>query len=189
MPVTRIGSSGPEVRRVQEMLKEVGFSPGEVDGKFGPGTEAAVIAFQKSHGLLADGTVGRRTLDALGQGGGRGADAARGRASRRDRPGHGGGCVPYVSAHAHRQHQGQPPVRPRHLARGGHGRQAHGPGRPGHHSSGNRELSSHQRVRIPLQFVPGRAPVHGEFLIKQPWESEKDPCNVIAMQNYSTPLE
>ncbi|MGD9714079.1 MAG: peptidoglycan-binding protein, partial [Thermomicrobiales bacterium] len=51
---------------LQSRLKQKGFSPGLIDGVFGPGTEAAVIAFQKSHGLLPDGVVGQRTATALG---------------------------------------------------------------------------------------------------------------------------
>ncbi|MFO1431964.1 MAG: peptidoglycan-binding protein [Candidatus Competibacteraceae bacterium] len=66
MSVLKEGSSGPEVTKLQEKLKEVGFDPGAIDGDFGPGTEAAVIAFQKSEGLLADGIVGPRTQQALG---------------------------------------------------------------------------------------------------------------------------
>lgn len=60
------GSSGPEVKQLQEQLKARGFDPGQADGKFGGGTEAAVIAFQKSEGLLADGIAGPRTLKKLG---------------------------------------------------------------------------------------------------------------------------
>jgi peptidoglycan hydrolase-like protein with peptidoglycan-binding domain len=37
-----------------------------VDGKFGPGTKSAVIAFQSAHGLSADGVVGSSTWNALG---------------------------------------------------------------------------------------------------------------------------
>ena len=51
---------------LQEKLRSLGFSPGRIDGDFGPGTEAAVIAFQRSEGLLADGIVGPVTLEALG---------------------------------------------------------------------------------------------------------------------------
>jgi peptidoglycan L-alanyl-D-glutamate endopeptidase CwlK len=43
-----------------------GFPPGAIDGEFGPGTEAAVLAFQRSSGLLADGIVGARTAAKLG---------------------------------------------------------------------------------------------------------------------------
>jgi len=59
------GSSGPEVTRLQQRLKEKGFDPGRIDGAFGPGTEAALTAFQKSEGLAADGIAGPRTLAVL----------------------------------------------------------------------------------------------------------------------------
>src|SRR4029077_18537819 len=52
------GASGAQVVTLQTKLKAMGFSPGLIDGNFGPGTEAAVLAFQKSQGLLADGVVG-----------------------------------------------------------------------------------------------------------------------------------
>lgn len=65
MATLKRGVSGIEVRRLQEKLKEHGFDPGEIDGKFGPATDAAVRAFQASHGLLVDGIVGRRTLEAM----------------------------------------------------------------------------------------------------------------------------
>ncbi len=60
------GAKGDRVIALQEVLKQKGFDPGAVDGDFGNGTEAAVIAFQKSEGLLADGIVGAQTLTALG---------------------------------------------------------------------------------------------------------------------------
>jgi lysozyme family protein/peptidoglycan hydrolase-like protein with peptidoglycan-binding domain len=52
--------------KIQEALASKGFSPGGIDGEFGPETEAAVVAFQLSEGLVADGQVGRDTADALG---------------------------------------------------------------------------------------------------------------------------
>lgn len=64
--VLRRGGTGPEVEALQRKLEEWGFSPGKIDGQFGAGTQAAVIAFQKSQGLLADGVAGPRTLKALG---------------------------------------------------------------------------------------------------------------------------
>jgi putative chitinase len=65
MRVLRQGVSGSEVTTLQERLKQLGFNPGLIDGDFGPATEAAVMAFQRSEGLLADGIVGPRTARAL----------------------------------------------------------------------------------------------------------------------------
>lgn len=65
MPALKQGSKGPDVTDLQKKLKALGFDPKGVDGKFGPGTTAAVIAFQESKGLEADGTVGPATLAAL----------------------------------------------------------------------------------------------------------------------------
>ncbi|MBL4850063.1 MAG: peptidoglycan-binding protein [Planctomycetes bacterium] len=55
------GAKGPAVRELQSALRRIGsrIAP---DGDFGPRTKAAVIAFQTSKGLVADGVVGRRTL-------------------------------------------------------------------------------------------------------------------------------
>ena len=53
------------VREVQKRLKELGYYKGSADGDFGPATEKAVIAFQKDHGLTADGKVGEKTLSKL----------------------------------------------------------------------------------------------------------------------------
>ena len=62
----RTGSSGSDVRALQTRLEELGFSPGPIDGQFGPGTESAVRAFQQSRGLTVDGIVGPATAKALG---------------------------------------------------------------------------------------------------------------------------
>ena len=45
-PVT-IGSTGPDVTKVQERLAELGFAPGPVDGVFGDVTQQAVWAYKK----------------------------------------------------------------------------------------------------------------------------------------------
>lgn len=66
MALFKEGDSGKEIKRIQTALKNQGFNPGALDGEFGPGTEAAVIAFQKSESLAADGVVGDATLKALG---------------------------------------------------------------------------------------------------------------------------
>jgi hypothetical protein len=60
-----IGSSGSAVRSLQEKLQAAGFDPGGVDGKFGPNTKAAVLAFQRAQGIQVDGVVGNQTLRAI----------------------------------------------------------------------------------------------------------------------------
>jgi putative chitinase len=62
----KLGDSGPDVSELQGRLQSLGFSPGAMDGEFGQATTAAVLAFQKAKGLLADGVAGPRTLTALG---------------------------------------------------------------------------------------------------------------------------
>lgn len=61
----RRGDESDDVRQVQAAVVELGYSTGGVDGKFGPATEEAVLAFQKSAGLTEDGVVGAATLAAL----------------------------------------------------------------------------------------------------------------------------
>lgn len=63
-----LGDKGSDVAALQKKLLERGFNPGVVDGIFGNGTEAAVMAFQRSESLLADGIVGERTHGVLFQG-------------------------------------------------------------------------------------------------------------------------
>ena len=60
-----LGSEGPEVRKLQQKLKDLGYLSGSVDGKFGVATEAAVIAFQKNNNLTADGKAGMATQSKL----------------------------------------------------------------------------------------------------------------------------
>ena len=65
MPILKQGSSGPDVKDLQQKLKDLGFDPNGIDGNFGSGTKAAVVAFQQSKGLQADGIAGPATLAAL----------------------------------------------------------------------------------------------------------------------------
>ena len=53
------------VRSLQRTLRRLGWSPGPVDGLFGPRTEAAVVRFQRAAHLAADGIAGTRTVRAL----------------------------------------------------------------------------------------------------------------------------
>ncbi len=56
---------GEDVRKVQSILTAGGFAPGELDGKYGPTTEAAVKGFQAKNRLEVDGVVGSKTWAAL----------------------------------------------------------------------------------------------------------------------------
>lgn len=62
----RWGSTGADVRRAQQVLKDWGYYAGAVDGVYGPKMYAAVTWFQRKNGLTADGVVGPRTWAALG---------------------------------------------------------------------------------------------------------------------------
>lgn len=64
--LSKLGSRGDEVRRIQTKLKQLGYYKGTVDGIYGTLTRSAVKAFQKSCGLTADGVVGPKTLLYLG---------------------------------------------------------------------------------------------------------------------------
>lgn len=64
---SRVGLSaggGGGVRRLQSLLGVT------ADGVFGPQTKAAVVSFQRGHGLVADGIVGPATWSGLGAGSG-----------------------------------------------------------------------------------------------------------------------
>jgi len=62
MALYRIGDTGEPVRDIQERLHALGFSTApDSPGVFGEGTGAAVISFQQSRRLAADGLVGRET--------------------------------------------------------------------------------------------------------------------------------
>ena len=50
------------VKRVQQTLKQQGIYKGEVDGKFGKSTAAAISAYQKRKKLPETGVPDRRTL-------------------------------------------------------------------------------------------------------------------------------
>ncbi|HYM03409.1 MAG TPA: peptidoglycan-binding protein [Stellaceae bacterium] len=66
MELLREGCSGGDVTALQTKLQAAGFPPGAIDGEFGPGTQAAVLAFQQTEGLTPDGVVGPETARALG---------------------------------------------------------------------------------------------------------------------------
>lgn len=61
----RAGVRGADVRRLQNVLTDLGYGPGPVDGISGNQTVGAVAAFQSDVGLKADGLAGRVTRAAL----------------------------------------------------------------------------------------------------------------------------
>lgn len=79
--LSKYGSRGNEVRRIQTKLKQLGYYKGSVDGIFGTGTKNAVIAFQKNCGLTADGIAGPKTLTYLGLGSSSGGGSSGGYSS------------------------------------------------------------------------------------------------------------
>jgi N-acetylmuramoyl-L-alanine amidase len=64
--LSQIGSSGEEVRNIQQKLKNWGYYSGAVDGLYGNQTFNAVMKFQRKNGLAVDGIAGPQTLAALG---------------------------------------------------------------------------------------------------------------------------
>lgn len=58
-------SSGADVRTLQFFLRGKNLYRGAVDGEFGQRTLAAVIQFQRDHGLTDDGVVGPQTMATL----------------------------------------------------------------------------------------------------------------------------
>lgn len=65
MDMLALGSTGPDVELLQLGLKRAGFSPGDIDGIFGPKTDKAVRDFQRYFKLQVDGIVGPRTWNTL----------------------------------------------------------------------------------------------------------------------------
>ena len=64
--MTRYNEGGkqamPEIEKLQQDLKDLGFDPNGVDGKYGQGTYSAVQEFQRANGLQVDGQAGNATL-------------------------------------------------------------------------------------------------------------------------------
>jgi peptidoglycan hydrolase-like protein with peptidoglycan-binding domain len=61
------GSGNPEqVKAVQQALKDKGQDPGDVDGRMGPKTQAALRDFQQKEGLKATGRADAETMAKLG---------------------------------------------------------------------------------------------------------------------------
>ena len=64
--ISKNGSRGEEVKKIQTKLKNWGYYNGSVDGVYGWQTENAVRSFQKKNNLKVDGVAGEKTLNAMG---------------------------------------------------------------------------------------------------------------------------
>ena len=64
-PTLERGSEGQAVKDLQEVLIELDFKPGAVDGIFGVYTESALKAFQGWASVMVDGVVGEATWEKL----------------------------------------------------------------------------------------------------------------------------
>ena len=64
--LSKMGSRGDEVRKIQTKLKQWGYAIGNIDGIFGTKTEKGVKQFQRNNGITADGIAGETTLSKMG---------------------------------------------------------------------------------------------------------------------------
>ena len=64
----KVGSSGPDVKKVQWSLNTLGHKVGAIDGQFGPNTATGTKNFQKIAGLAIDGIVDGEVFVALNKG-------------------------------------------------------------------------------------------------------------------------
>jgi len=65
MPMLQEGMRQWQVSVLQSLLAHEGYDTRGIDADFGPGTDAAVRAYQKDSGLDVDGIAGKMTWDAL----------------------------------------------------------------------------------------------------------------------------
>lgn len=63
----KYGDSGSRVTELQTALTKLGYNTNGIDGRFGAGTQRAVVSFQKDNGLYADGLAGSKTLALIEQ--------------------------------------------------------------------------------------------------------------------------
>ncbi len=66
-PILRAEIEGPAVSQLQKELTTLGYYQGEINGRYGESTQAAVKSFQSDSGLVVDAIVGPSTWDALTQ--------------------------------------------------------------------------------------------------------------------------
>lgn len=61
----KTGTRAPDIKKIQQALKNLDLYKGKIDGKMGSGTRRAIKEFQASNGLAEDGKVGPKTWGLL----------------------------------------------------------------------------------------------------------------------------
>lgn len=64
-PALAPGAAGQAVTRAQVLLDRAGFSPGEIDGRFGPDLQIAVKGYRERHQLKPSGNIDQEVWDLL----------------------------------------------------------------------------------------------------------------------------
>ncbi|MEW6074822.1 MAG: peptidoglycan-binding domain-containing protein [Candidatus Omnitrophota bacterium] len=64
-PLPPAGPYKPTNEDIQTALKNAGYYTGSIDGKIGPKSKQAIMAFQKANSLTPDGKVGPKTWSLL----------------------------------------------------------------------------------------------------------------------------
>lgn len=64
--LSKLGSRGSEVTKIQQRLSAWGYYDGAIDGEYGIKTQKAVMRFQANNGLTPDGIAGSATLAKIG---------------------------------------------------------------------------------------------------------------------------
>ena len=59
------GTSGSNVRKLQQCLQALGYYKGKIDGKYGTSTRNAVARLQRAYGLTASGVATRQAIAAM----------------------------------------------------------------------------------------------------------------------------
>ena len=64
-PSVQQNQSASQVKTLQQRLKQLGYYKGQINGSFNAETKEAVMSFQRTQGLVADGIPGVNTLSAI----------------------------------------------------------------------------------------------------------------------------
>jgi len=64
-PSVQQNQSASQVKTLQQRLKQLGYYKGQINGSFNAETKEAVMKFQRTQGLVADGIPGVNTLSAI----------------------------------------------------------------------------------------------------------------------------